>query len=347
VKALGTHPLATLVALLGACADPAAGAADVPRELAPLVERYAAEFPRPGGVWTGIGATSPFRRSYAERERELLAALRERPDDGEAHLELGVIYTGSHEIRRGMSHLLDALRALPARGEVWLWMGANRLAAGEDDEALRLLDHAAELAPGQAQIPFYRGQLHARAGDLAAAVGAYRRAVALEPTLVDARIELGACLEDLGELEAARAELVAAREVAPDAPELLFRLARIERARGDEAAARELETLHERATILDDMGALDDGTPPDGRHVRLGHHFLRARRHAEALREFEAALELGAGGSTRFYALLGRAQSLLALARKADARAAIDELRRYDPENDEIARLEAELDALP
>ena len=57
-------------------------------------------------------------------------------------------------------------------------------------EAMDALDTAQKIDPNFAMIYNYRGKIHFKNNELAAAAADYQRALALDPTLADARQEL-------------------------------------------------------------------------------------------------------------------------------------------------------------
>jgi aspartate beta-hydroxylase len=73
------------------------------------------------------------------------------------------------------------------------------LRGGRTRRALELLGHAVRAAPDNPTTQYHLGKAHEAAGDFAAAVGAYRAAVELEPAFFVARLHLAFGLERLGE----------------------------------------------------------------------------------------------------------------------------------------------------
>jgi cytochrome c-type biogenesis protein CcmH/NrfG len=91
------------------------------------------------------------------------------------------------------------------------------------------LQAAAELEPLNSQIAFLLGWAYAGGGDDRAAIGAWRNAARLDPTLLPAHLALADTFIRLSEpalaLQAVRSGLLAR----PTSPELLERLARLDR----------------------------------------------------------------------------------------------------------------------
>lgn len=75
------------------------------------------------------------------------------------------------------------------------------------DEAMRLIDTALAGGSDSAEVLAAKGWVHFYQGDAAEAAPLLERAVQADPRSADARIGLGRCLQDLGRLDAATAQL--------------------------------------------------------------------------------------------------------------------------------------------
>jgi tetratricopeptide (TPR) repeat protein len=120
-------------------------------------------------------------------------------------------------------------------------------------------------------------------GDLKAAIEAFRKALAIQPGLMEAHENLGAALAATGEFDAAISEDKQVLAVSPDKPTVQMNLALAYYKKGDLShARRELETIH-TARPLDVPAA-----------VMLGYTYIRLGRNLEAadlLMPFEAGHE--------------------------------------------------------
>jgi Flp pilus assembly protein TadD len=339
-------PAALVLAGVLACGEsPGESAVVEAAELSPeleLLDALAREHPLPTGIWKGIGESTPIRRSLVARERALLAEL-DRERRPETLRRLGTLYTMAGETSRGVAYLTAALGEDLADGEAWMWLGANRLDEGDLEPARVLLEHAARLRPEDASVRTYLGLARLRAGDEDGARACFERAIELDPDSSDARVPLADLLEDSGDLAAARDELLAAREARPHYAPILFRLARLSRDLGDEEEARRFEHEHERITVLDDLALLYDTIPEAQRCAQLGIHYLESGRAAEALPEFERAMELDPEPNVEVNALMGRAWCLIELGRRAEAERAVDDFRRREPRHVELERMQERL----
>src|SRR3984957_5930524 len=124
----------------------------------------------------------------------------------------------------------------------------KRMQAGDNEGALPLLLRAREMTPQHVDLLNALGTCQARLGHLREAVEAFDAALALAP--LDPRLHMGRALalEDLSELDAARAGFEQALALDPSLAGALSRLAVLAVQRGDAAKARELAA---RAPAID------------------------------------------------------------------------------------------------
>lgn len=118
----------------------------------------------------------------------------------------------------------------------------KRMQAGDNESALPLLLRARELEPRHVDLLNALGNCQARLNRPREALEAFDAALALAPS--DKRLHLGRALalEDLSELDAARAGFEKVLALDPHSAAALSRLAVLAQQRGDAKAARELAT---------------------------------------------------------------------------------------------------------
>ncbi|HXB51671.1 MAG TPA: sulfotransferase, partial [Rhizomicrobium sp.] len=128
----------------------------------------------------------------------------------------------------------------------------KRMQAGDNDGALPLLLRARELAPHHADLLNALGTCFSRLGRPREAVEAFDAALTAAPR--DARLHMGRALvlEDLSELDAARAGFEQVLVLSPSSAAALSRLAVLAVQRGDATRARELAA---RALAIDPRDA--------------------------------------------------------------------------------------------
>jgi tetratricopeptide (TPR) repeat protein len=206
------------------------------------------------------------RLGRLDRARDLLA----RSGEGR------VILDGLWQLR------LDALRSA-----TWLDQLASELDRGLSDAALfeRIAQGTqpaaplvAELEPAisggdppsrRARWAYARGALALRDGDESGAEGWFRRAIELDPTMVDPLVRLGNAAARVGRYTQAGEWFEQARRLAPTDVDILLKIAALETARGDRVAARsryeeilrlaprQVEAHLRLAALLDDLGDFD------------------------------------------------------------------------------------------
>lgn len=98
---------------------------------------------------------------------------------------------------------LDVLAVRPSHADAHYLIGLLDAADARTDAALRRMDTAISLDPERSAYHFSRAQVVRAAGDLAGAVTGFARAVALDPTDLDALRELGRTTETVGDFDLA------------------------------------------------------------------------------------------------------------------------------------------------
>jgi tetratricopeptide (TPR) repeat protein len=152
---------------------------------------------------------------------------------------------------------------------------------------------------------------------LSESVAELRQAVALNPSLVLARVTVARVYMDMARASRARQELETALEQAPGNPQILALLGEAERQLGDPA----------RAVELNRQALATDSTFVQARFY-LGLALLDLKQHAEAIRELQQVVKSGANGAE---ASLGLGMAYLAAGRVDEAVATLREAVRLDP----------------
>ena len=247
----------------------------------------------------------------------------------------------------------DGTETANVQGEVWRLLGVALRAHGDPTGALDALDNALARTPGDAAVLVERGAALQDLGRSADAVDAlravsplisesilghasladayraldqnddaithYRRLVELAPDLIDARINLGACLQETGDVVAAIACYRAALDADPNSGAAATNLGLALMETGDlDAAAAPLE-----------RGAALDPTDPLALNG-LGALYLRLGRTDDAERAIRRAID-AAPGHAPAWSNLGNVHQ--DRRRLDDALAAHDKSVSFDPDN--------------
>ena len=246
-----------------------------------------------------LGQAALARRDFKAAVEHLEAALAAVPDANRLHHPLALAY-------RGLGERAKAEEQLAQAGQVGL---------RPPDP---LLDAVGELRMG-ARLALMSGRTAARAGRFADAAQEFRRALAAEPESVEARVNLGSMLANAGDRAGAVEQFREALKRDPKNATAHFNLAAL-LADGSGSAPAEALT-HAEAAVAD--------RPEDAEARSLKARLLRdAGRPEEALPEYARALELAPGDET---ARLGEAETLVRLARYAEARRKLEEGLRQMP----------------
>src|SRR5262249_39634543 len=118
-----------------------------------------------------------------ERLREL------QPPDYDALVNWGLAYHRMNQLDLALAKFKEAA-ALEPTAHVYSQMGMIYVQQARRADALEALGRAEKLDPNWASTFNYRAKLHFQANELAEAVADYRRALAIQPSLADARDEL-------------------------------------------------------------------------------------------------------------------------------------------------------------
>jgi tetratricopeptide (TPR) repeat protein len=265
-------------------------------------------------------------RRMAEAERELTQALEHAPRAGRVHHELAQLYerqsllpqaansfhesesfgpiVGRDEFYRGLGALLvnqadfegavaaytQRIEANPNSGEAHRQLGEIYFLQGRDELALAEFLAATWLDPRDAKAYAATGQVQGRLLKYADAVVSLERALALDPSLREARYALGTSLMRLGKTEEAKRTLEMFQQQQADAEgagQLAFQLDVLRR----EGSKNLLAGSFDQA-IASYVEALK--LEPDSARSRrdLGLALLRAKRAQEAIEHLDAAQKL-------------------------------------------------------
>jgi tetratricopeptide (TPR) repeat protein len=131
---------------------------------------------------------------------EYKQALERDPNHVAARLRLAELYLESSDPLSALPHLEQLRKRFPERADVQARLGQCRYLQGETEEARSLLESAVEQLPKDAAVLITLGKIHMQATPPrpAEAEGWLRRAIALDPTDVEAERLLVLCLQAQG-----------------------------------------------------------------------------------------------------------------------------------------------------
>jgi tetratricopeptide (TPR) repeat protein len=166
-------------------------------------------------------------------DRELVRwqrAVEADPSSDIAHTGLGLALLNAGETEAAERAFEEAARLNPDN-----WMARFQLGLlsreSAPDRALALVREAARKAPPQerAVVLIAEGDILLEIGDAAAAATAYRRSIVFNPFLFDSHFGLARALEELGKLRQALDRYREAQRFAPEHPEVVAAIERLER----------------------------------------------------------------------------------------------------------------------
>ncbi len=157
------------------------------------------------GLALVLGALTHARnRDYRSEVAIWADTVAKRPDNGRAHLSLGVALGQEGRAAEAMQHTREALRLSPNSAKAQVNYGIGLLEQGRAQEAIGHFQRAIELAPGFASAHSNLGIALCQLGRVLEGVTHLRDALRLDPNCVEAHYNLALALRDLGQPEEAR-----------------------------------------------------------------------------------------------------------------------------------------------
>lgn len=256
-----------------------------------------------------LGQVALARRDFRAAAEHLEAALAAVPGASRLHMPLAMAYRGQGDRAKAEEHLAKA--------------GAVGLRAPDP-----LLDGVASLRVGE-RVAVMRGRVAAQAGRYQDAAQEFRRALAVRPESVEARVDLGSVLSLAGDRSSAMEQLREALRLDPANVTAHFNLGALLAETGPPDEAR----AHLEAAVA--------GRPDDAEARRLLAKVLRdGGQLPEALVQYRRAVELAPGDEA---ARLGEAETLVRLTRYGEARRRLDEALGQMPGSGLLAHAAARL----
>src|SRR5947209_8744509 len=266
----------------------------------------------------GVGLAAVDKREAVEVLRK---ALQHGPDDTTGHYNLGLALAAAGEDTSAVQEFKRALELNPAHSQALRALGVTLLHAGQLEESAATLQSALNAAPSDAETANNLGAVLLRLKNVPGAIQALERAVQLNPSLIKAHASLAQAYQRAGRgadaqresermadltaqqrnrgramvlVESAQQQFKAGRaadaiatlrqaiEASPNFADAHFQLGRLIRESGgnpEAAIASFRRTLN-----------LDPGR--EEAHYEIGVTLERAGRKADALREYEVAVEM-------------------------------------------------------
>jgi tetratricopeptide (TPR) repeat protein/mono/diheme cytochrome c family protein len=204
-------------------------------------------FDEMGDLWFQLATDSDADRARLRGEVQakmtaedligLETMLAAAPDDAELHDDAGVLALLLNRPAVAVRHFRASAERRPQSAAAHYNLGTALTAAGLFDDAIGAYERALAIDPRYAKALNNLGDTLISLGRLADAVARYEQAVALDPTMPESRNNLGAALWRRGDYPRAERELREALRLRPGYPEAHFNLGHLAIRTGDVAAA--------------------------------------------------------------------------------------------------------------
>jgi cellulose synthase operon protein C len=221
---------------------------------------------------------------YDRRVAELRDRLRAHPDDREARWELGRAYAAIGDAKEAVAEFAAILQYAPGDVGAIVQLGLAEKANGDLEKAQCWLDRALALDDRSPLVHQYIGEVLYNRGLNDQALAALHRSIELSPENADAHYLLGFVLGDIGRHEEARAATKRAIQLNPS---LSRAQANLSLDRYNTARYNELVPARQERR----SSALELSTDGHLAHYNLGLAFRQKGYYAEALKEYNLALE--------------------------------------------------------
>ncbi len=236
----------------------------------PRLQRHGATAVQDGFLRVQQAEALRLQGRFAEAEAICETLLQSRPDYVAALHTLGLVFADQERHGDALNHLVRAVMlnplswtALTALAGVYLRLGATEMAA-------QTIERAVAIEPNEAGVLLMQGDIRRAQCEYDLARDTYRRALTLEPGMVDAEIAMGWCCLEIGDCAAAAEifERVARRRPRLIEPlralaalpggdvrlDLLARLPGARPARGDDELGFRVAAAFIRSAALDRAG---------------------------------------------------------------------------------------------
>lgn len=150
-----------------------------------------------------------------------LQAVREKPADAAAHLQLGYIYLVRGEAQRALQHYRKAYSLNPNNRQIRYNLALGCIATNNYDEAIKLLKPLAQEGILDFDAHFTLGTAYLKAGQYTEAIKALEDALAIRNGSADTYYYIGQAYEGLGNREKALASYNQALRFVPNYQEVL------------------------------------------------------------------------------------------------------------------------------
>jgi tetratricopeptide (TPR) repeat protein len=264
---------------------------------------------------------------YDQRVAELRERLRARPDDRDARWELGRAFALLGQPEDAIPEFQALLALRPGDVGAMIQLGLAEKAAGRLGTALSWFRTALGRDPQSALLHYYVGEVLYNQGAFDDALAALQRSIHLNPDHPDAHFLLSFVLGDMGRHEEAQKAGKRAVQLNPALSRAQANLSL------DEYDPKKYEALVPGREARRSRAQMTIAEGESLAHYTLGHAFRQQGLMAEAMREYQMALERG---EDRALAVQAIAELHLLQKEPQPAIALYDELLRERPDSPKL-----------
>jgi tetratricopeptide (TPR) repeat protein/peroxiredoxin len=166
-----------------------------------------------------------FQHGYLEQaEASFKQVIAGKPDNPEAHYNLGTLYLRRNDFQNARKYLEQAVELRPEYPEAWNNLGMVAAHENQPDQAIRNFQQSLQQRPSYTIALVNLGNLYRRQGDLAEAEKLLNRAHEIEPDDPEVNYNLGMLYARQGQSQSALQYLDRAVSLRPDYPDALNNL---------------------------------------------------------------------------------------------------------------------------
>lgn len=263
-----------------------------------LGEALEKQFPSRSIVLSLLGATNAALGRLVQAVTCYTKVLETKPDDAEAHYNLGRALQELGEMDEAVTNYHKALQIKPDFVEAHYNLGVALQELGKLDEAIASYHKALTVKPDFAEVHCNLGIALQKLGKLDEAVACYHAALQIKPNFVEAHSNLGSVLQKQGKLGEAIASYHKVLQIKPDYAEvhcnlgsLLQQLGKLDKAVASYHKALQIkpdfaEAHNNLSNALMDLGRQDEAIASCHKALAVKPDYAVAHRHLSLMKKF-------------------------------------------------------------
>ena len=223
-------------------------------------------------LWNLMGASAAQIGKFDEAVHAFQEALSIKPDDAQAHYNMGNALNDQGKLEKAIEAFKKALSIKPDYAEAYNNLGNALKEQGKLEKAIEAYNKALSIKPDYADAYVNMGNVLIDQEKLEEAIEAYNSALYTEPDNAEAYYNIGNALKDQEKLEEAKEAYNKALSIKPDYADVYLNLSLIKKYNEDDDQIISIQELYKRedlskdarcnlafslAKIYEDIGKLD------------------------------------------------------------------------------------------